>query len=539
MLMRKELPPLTLTPRDYQYVAGSEGIVKVNQYPGKWHLFVSPTGTGKSIFELIWLTHIPNSVLVTPRVEIIAGMLDKLGLYWESHTELVDMATQFGIFTPIKFRNILAQGLLGYYPPVCILDECHHAEADSWKDIDMYLNKTTVLGATATPFRGTPQGTKSFRERWHTMTPVLTLPTAIHNNYCSLPTVSIWPLIDDDLVEISNGELKVSTVSKMVGDNLSLIVEQSKQFYCSRGGMWKRPTMYSVPTTDAAYALAHALTESRMPARTVVQDTKRVDRERIFQQVVDGNLALVQIDVVSEGVDLPIRRLIDIRPTMSPVKWLQQVGRIMRPTVKCAVCRSSDELSCPNCESPPEYICVCRNVERHGYLMEGCFPPTVIREAQEAFKNVYGEPQYSRRSGIRAMGMEGLGKFTTTPIHLLNGVTAFMYNLVHMDGYTRNEYIVLVHPNETEPLRAKRVSRVKTPSYETGGAPVYDWGRWQAVASLPDLKGCSSANPRELTERQRGKWLREAEDRGLNPHREVNNRSFQVLPLLQDLRVRL
>lgn len=526
MIYRKPLPNVPFHPRIYQMDARNWGLDKVKSEPGKWHLTVSPTGTGKSIWELLWLQAIPDSVLITPRLEIIAGLIDKLGIYVD-HSQLVATAQEWGIFTPIRFRNILAKGELAYMPSVCILDECHHAEADSWQDIDMYLNKCTVLGATASPFRGTPQGTAAFRKRWHNVKHVLKLSEAVANRYCAFPTSTMWPLIDDDLVDISNGELKVSTCSSMVADNIAHIVERSKALYCSRGRIWTKPTMYSVPTRDTAYLLADALTKSNMPAKAVTQETTRTDREKLFDKVIHQFTALVQIDVISEGVDLPIRRMVDLRPTMSPVKWLQQIGRIMRPA-----------------DDPPEYICACRNLERHGYLMEGMFPNDAIREAQEAFTDAEGNPRYTKRAGTRSLGLEGLGKFVTTPIHLLNGLTAFLYNLVHVDGYKRTEYMVLTLPNQVEVLYAQRVSTRKPGVTE--GPPQYTWGRWQAISGLPDLKGCHSANPGQLTSGQSDWWMgwgkhagRGAEAYGLNPHKEVNNRSFQVLPLLKDLGARL
>src|SRR5436190_182587 len=449
MIPRLPLPRLPFTPRPYQEEAFYDGMNLATSQPNKWHGFICPTGTGKSIYLLMWLHRIPNSVLITPRVEIISGMLDKLKIYPNTMDELIQTAGNYGIFTPIRFRNILARGELSYIPSVCLLDECHHAEADSWKDIDMYLNGCTVIGTSASWFRGTPKGTQEFRERWDTVKQVLTLKDALANNYCTMPVPSMWPLIDDDLIDIVNGELKVSTCNEMIADNINLIVERSKQFYSTRGKVWDRPTMYSVPSRDTAYMLADALTQSKLPAHAITQDTSRVDRAKIFHWTVNQDVALVQIDVVSEGVDLPIRRLIDIRPTMSPVKWLQQIGRIMRPT-----------------DMPPEYICVCRNLERHGYLMEGMLPSSAIKEAQEAFTDDKGIPQYSKRSGSRALGLEGLGRFIKTPIHMLNGLTAFAYNLISMDGYTRREYFALIHPNELQPLYAIRESTIKRTSEE-------------------------------------------------------------------------
>lgn len=524
MSLRKPLPAISYTPRDYQLEAVNlaESLIQSRQ-DNPWHLFISPTGTGKSIAELLLLSRVPNSILVTPRIEIIAGMLDKLGLWVESTNDIVSKGSDYGLFTPIRLRNLLARGDLPFMPSMVILDECHHSLADSWQDLDMYLNGIPFIGFTASPLRGTPKGTEEFRKQWSTFNRMLNLPTALANNYCSLPTTEVVPLIDDDLIDIVNGELVIQQTNELIKNQFDAIIHLLRKYYMIRSRMWDRPTMISVPSTEIAVQLTARMNKEGLAAVSVTQNTPRSSRSIAFQQTVDSIKALIQIDVVSEGVDLPIRRLIDLRPTMSPVKWLQQIGRIMRPT--------------EDGEFPPEYLCACRNLERHCYLMEGMFPPDSIREAQEAFTDENGKPMFSTRSKVRAIGLEGLGKFVTTPIHLLNGLTCFAYNLVGVNKFKRTEYFVLLHPGEAEPLRAKRESTKSGTSDE--GYPVYAWGKWQACESLPDVKGMTSAKAGSLSEKQIAWWNRAAQGFGLNPHKPVDARSFQILPLLKDLRITL
>lgn len=499
--------PESIKLRDYQDNAVSTAQQLIELQPENPHLFSSPTGTGKSLIELKLLQDIPNSILITPRLEIIAGMMDKLGHYVDgmSDNDLISLSKNYGIITPIRLRNILAKGELEFYPSVCIVDECHHDLADTYQDITMYLNGVPKVGFTATPFRGTPRGTQTFHKQWNdTINVCITLQDAINQGYCSLPETTIWPLIDDDLINVTNGEFKVASTEYEVCNVMTPIVTRCKQFYDNRQKMWDRPTMFSVPTTRTAIELTNALNNAGLPAMRVTQETPRNTRNNVFTKVVDCQVALVQIDIVSEGVDLPIRRLIDLKPTMSPVRWVQQIGRIMRPST-----------------NPPEYICCCRNLERHCYLMEGMFPNSTVVDCQTAFKAP------STRSGIRAVGLEGLGRFTITPVSLLNGATVFTYNLVHTEGFKRTEYFVIVHPNFPEPVYGKKES-TKNDRGEMS------WGRWQLVESLPDLKGCQTAKLWDLTEKQSAKWTRECESKGLNPHKKISNREFQLLPFLQN-----
>lgn len=525
MPKRKELPKLSFKHRPYQREGIRLGIDLTQSMPDKLHLMSAPTGTGKSLVILELLRSIPNSIVVTPRVEIIADMLEKCRIYPDNLQDVVTWGSDYGLFTPIRLRNLLAAGKLPWQPSVVIWDEVHHLLANSWQDIIMYANSITGIGLTATPWRGTPKETKTFREMWATYNPLLTLKDAVDSGFCAFPSVQLWPLLDDDLIDVTNGELSHSQTSKRATDNIQQIIQniQSERWYSHSRRTWDRSTMFAVPSTDCVHTLVAELNKQSMRAVGVTQASTRTERKRAFDLVKGEEAALVQIDVVSEGVDLPIRRLIDLKPTLSPVKWLQQVGRIMRPVAEG--------------EEQPEYICTCRNLERHCYLMEGLFPRDTIVEAQEMFNDeAKGIPGYSKRSGSRAIGLEGLGKFVTTPIHALSGLTYFAYNLVHVDGFTRKEYFILLNPGEAETLKCERVSTAK-PKSDGEYYTKYDWGKWRVVDTIPDLKGCQSAKPRDLTPNQQQWWLSAAESYGLNPHREVNERSFQVLPLLKDIRV--
>jgi hypothetical protein len=272
---------------------------------------------------------------------------------------------------------------------------------------------------------------------------------------------------------------------------------------------WDRPTMFAVPSTQIAYDLANTLTLAGMPANAVTQDTLRSTRNHIFRRTVARECALVQIDVVSEGVDLPIRRLIDLRPTLSPVKWMQQLGRITRPGVP-----------------QPEYICTNRNLERHGYLFDGLLPPSTMATAQTAF----AKP--SKRAGARVVGLEGLGKFSGTELPLLGGLTGHMYAVTSVEGYKRKDYVILAHPCSSTPIVAYRESTVNDRQER-------DWGKFQRVERLPDLGGYASAPAKTVSERQAAWWGRDAARFGLDPAAKVTRRNFVALPVLKDLQTAL
>lgn len=513
--------------------------------PGSW-LYASPTGTGKSIMELTLLGFLPDFMLVTPRLEIVAGMLEKGGIdckHW-SADKLAAEALEYRITTPIRFRNLLAKGELGWRPQGIIWDEAHHRSADSYQDIRAYLGKVPEFGLTASPFRGTAKGTEEFLEQWDSLTWILTYPQAAADGHIAVPACAIWPLIDDDEIEVANGELIVRGTEDAVLSRIDAIVERCRVFgrgwqnhiaeNPQTGGVaafttaskWDRPTIFAVPTTETAVQLAIALTAEGLEAHAVTQNTPRRERAGLFAACERSEIAIVQIDVVSEGVDLKLRRLIDLRPTMSPVKWLQQVGRVTRPPKKCDKCSLLRSHGGCYCEPKPEYICCNRNLERHGYLYEGLFPAKAIAAAQQAF----GSP--TARAGARAVGIENLGRFTGSELPLADGTIGTMYQLTSVEGMSKKEYAILLHPCSSQPLYAARENT-------RSGDGSASYGKWRMIEKLPDMRGFGSAPAKTVSDKQRAWWQRAAASRGLDPKAEPDRRNFAALPVLTDLGIAL
>lgn len=216
-----------------------------------------------------------------------------------------------------------------------------------------------------------------------------------------------------------------------------------------------------------------------------------------------------------------MRVLVDLAPTLSPVLWMQAVGRITRPV---------EEI-----ESPPQYVATNHNITRHAYLWAGQIPPSQIRAAQKAWGPDF---KPSRRSMARALGLEGFGRFTVSPVPMLDGSYGSLYALQTEDGLSL--YAVLLHPCMSEPLVFQ-----KTNAY-TGkmltaqrGEHTFDYrekayGPWTRVASVPNAEGYVSVHPGKLTDGQRAYWVKAAKRHGLDPDAAdgIDARQFQALPIL-------
>jgi superfamily II DNA or RNA helicase/cytochrome c5 len=503
--------------RDYQSIAvdfaldwfGGAG-------PSARLLMAAPTGTGKSVIELEIQRAADDMLggetwIVTPRLEIVEGLLDKLGIVVPpSEAELIRWGAIHHITTPIRLRNELMKGNMRA-PARLILDESHHDLAETWQQIHL-LSQAPAVGFTASPYRGTPKGTAAMREIWGEPHWILTLPQAIDRGVLSLPDCRIWPLVDDDEIEVANGELVASQVTSAVMSQIEFVAGLARSNWrtemdWARKEAWDRPTMFTVPSVECAVALHTWLNRRGMPAHVVTGETSRIGRREAFNACVQRRSALVQINVVSEGVDLPIRRLVDLAPCLSPVRWIQQLGRIARPVSAG--------------EAAPEYICTNRNLLRHAYLLEGCLPPKIIAQAQKKFGT-------GKRTVSRAFGLEAIGRLKGAELPCLDGTIATCYAVSAMEGTARREYFVILHPCKEEATWATRVN--------VGAAgEERQYGRWQRCEAPSELCGFASIPPAPLSEKQAAWWKRSARRCGLDNTAEVTRKNFQALPVLLDI----
>ncbi len=500
---------LSLTPYDYQS-KGADHAARflLSARPGDRLLMAAPTGTGKSVIELLTQQHAPGAWIVTPRVEIIAGLLAKLGHNPDSLSEaaMLALGETCAITTPIRLRNRLLAGEREA-PPYLILDEGHHAAATTYKQLDALTGRCPVVGFTATPFRGTPRGTAAFREEWGDPVWILTMPEAITRGVLAFPACRIEPLIDDDLIEVQNGEFVASALTSATGSRLHDAAELVAGWMSEKG--YNRPTMVSLPTVEATRQFAAVLSSRAMRNVVVTGDTPRAERLAAFADCVDRKAILLQVAVVSEGVDLPIRRLLDMAPSISPVRWLQQLGRITRPVG-------------PG-EAPPEYVCCNRNLLRHAYLLEGCLPPAAYREATEAFNGP------GKAASARVVGLEALGRLKPIALPLKDGLEGVCYSVSRVDGSRVTQYAVLAHPLREEALWASRVN-IRRDDNTTA------YSRWQRCEAPEGLAGYASVPPGPLSDKQRAWWKMDAGRYGLDPAAEVTRKNFAALPVLADLK---
>lgn len=498
-----------LIPRVYQSLTANHAIDFLRSAKrGDKLLIASPTGSGKSVIELLILDQLSGSWLVTPRIEIVKGLLEKRGIEvgMLSRDKLEQLAYSHRIATPIKYRNAMMRGEVE--PPQCLIwDECHHQSSESWGQIETLTGCCPAVGFTATPFRGTPKSTAKFRETWGEPFWVMRFDEAVRLKVITMPHCSIVPLLDDDIIKANNGEFVIESVAAETASRIENLADLIASYFDGR--LYDTPTMVAVPTRENAIALCRALAARQAPSGVVDGETPYPERQSIFGASLARERALISIRVVSEGVDLPMRRLVDALPTLSPVDWLQRFGRITRPG------------------GVSHYVCTNRNLLRHGYLTEGMIPETTFAEHVKAFGGL------GTRSAMRVLGLEGLGRFKETNVPLRNGSEVTCFMLTATENNRRVDYGVIVLPNEIDPIWTKKES------YRDAATDEIRWGEWSECEQPGELTGFGSMKPSPMSDKQRAWWKKSASRYGLDAKAEVNARQFAILPILHAINRRV
>jgi len=276
-----------------------------------------------------------------------------------------------------------------------------------------------------------------------------------------------------------------------------------------------QPTIIGLPSRELFASMKEMAEKYNLPIGFVDAETPFSVRTQLFNMALACQISLCHVNVVSEGLDIGnefkhLRNYIDLAPVNSGLLFMQRFGRVTRPL------KEGEEVG--------QYICTNRNLERHGYLLEGILPMASMVGAQAAFPNV------SDRAAIRLVGLSSLGRLKPTTIKMLDGCTVYMFNITCMQGAKKQEFVAVLHPTKAETLWFEKTSTV---TGMVDGKRQMDWGKWQRCnAPSHDLKGFNSAPPTVLTTKQVELWQKHAERLGIEPTQKVNGKNFQLVPLL-------
>ena len=217
-----------------------------------------------------------------------------------------------------------------YYDYI-IVDEFHHAAANSYQKLLAYYRPKILLGLTATPDRMDGKDIlKYFDGR---IASSLLLGEAIDRNLLS--TFQYFGVTDDvDYRKMTwtRGKYDVSELERVYTADTrrcALILNSVQKYVADMDDVKGLGFCVSVAHADymAAYFNQHGVPSISLSAKSV--DDIRDDAK---QDLVNGKIRFIfVVDLYNEGVDIPqINTILFLRPTESATVFLQQFGRGLR-----------------------------------------------------------------------------------------------------------------------------------------------------------------------------------------------------------------
>ena len=208
-----------------------------------------------------------------------------------------------------------------------IVDEAHHAAADTYQKILAYFHPAFTLGMTATPER--TDDNRAILDIFKNTAHKLDIRTAVEiGELVPIRCIRIHTNIDLTRVRFNSVQYNIRDLeSKIyVPERNRLIVDTWLQYVRD-----KRTVVFCASVRHAEQ-IAELFRQAGVPAAAVSGGMKPAERREFQDRFVRREiLVLCACDLLNEGWDCPeIEVLFMARPTMSRVLYTQQLGRGMR-----------------------------------------------------------------------------------------------------------------------------------------------------------------------------------------------------------------
>ncbi len=212
-----------------------------------------------------------------------------------------------------------------------IVDEFHHAAADSYKKILNYFEPEFLLGLTATPYR---MDNKDIYELCNdNVIYEINLKDAINRDL--LIPFKYYGIYDDevdyDKVKALKGKYNIKDLEKKLSTHkrADLILKNYNNLAGDR-------TLAFCASIEHAKFMADYFNRHKIRAVCVHSSNNTgkhyMDRDEAINKIGNGGIDIIfAVDIFNEGVDIPaLNTVLFLRPTESYVVFLQQLGRGLR-----------------------------------------------------------------------------------------------------------------------------------------------------------------------------------------------------------------
>jgi superfamily II DNA or RNA helicase len=213
-----------------------------------------------------------------------------------------------------------------------VIDECHHAAADSYMKVLSHFGcfesgGAVAVGLTATMIRGDD---KALGDVWQDVVYSRSIAEMIHEGWLARPRGLRVRVPDLDLrrVRKSRGDYSDAALGEAIEGSLApeLVAKAYAEHAPGKQGI------LFAPTVATAQLYRDALREVGIAAELVHGAMEEGERRRTLRRFEDGSVqVLCNCMVLTEGTDLPMAEVCVIgRPTLNRGLLIQMAGRVLR-----------------------------------------------------------------------------------------------------------------------------------------------------------------------------------------------------------------
>ncbi|MCT7585792.1 DEAD/DEAH box helicase [Aliarcobacter butzleri] len=301
-------------------------------------LIIAATGTGKtylSAFDvknfkaktILFLVHRENILIKAKQsFETILPQINSFGLYTGNKKEQ-DKNYLFSTIQTMSSNFLeFSQDFFDYI----IIDEAHHVTSPSYKKILDYFKPKFLLGLTATSNR--MDGNSIYEVFDENIALDIRLNEALEHNL--IVPFHYYGISDIQSIDYENVDLtKIDLLAKLLSVNkrVDFIIDKMN-FYSNSGN--KRKVLGFCVSKEHSNFMSEEFNKKGINSITLTSEdsiSKREDSIKRLENENDSLEVIFTVDIFNEGIDIPsINMVLFLRPTNSPIVFVQQLGRGLR-----------------------------------------------------------------------------------------------------------------------------------------------------------------------------------------------------------------
>ncbi|QKF65873.1 DNA/RNA helicase (DUF3427 domain) [Arcobacter venerupis] len=300
-------------------------------------LIIAATGTGKTYLsafdvknfnakKMLFLVHRENILLSAKQSfeNIIPNRT--YGLFTGNTKE----KEQDYLFSTIQTMSLYFEEFEKNEFDYIIIDEAHHATSPSYKKIIEYFKPQFLLGLTATSNR--MDGNSIYEIFDENIACDIRLNEALENNL--VVPFHYFGISDIQSIDYENVDLtKIDELAKLlkVNKRVDFIIKQMN-FYSYFGS--KRKAIGFCVSKEHCFYMSEEFNKRGINSTYLTSEDSVIKREEVIKKLESENDSLeviFTVDIFNEGIDIPsINTVLFLRPTNSPIVFIQQLGRGLR-----------------------------------------------------------------------------------------------------------------------------------------------------------------------------------------------------------------